>query len=152
LISKFGSRSLESIDKFELQTHVNHLAKTYCQDRVKQARSYLKSIFDEAIEQEFLVKDPTRTLKIPKNLRPKDKRILTWEQLGTALAAATRRDRLILLLDMTDTLRPSELFAIRWRTFDDANNLDLTETVYRGKLRSFGMTPKSLGKMHLPDD
>ena len=66
LISKFGSRTLDSVDKFELQTHVNHLAKTYCQDRVKQARSYLKSIFDEAIEQEFLVKDPTRTLKIPK--------------------------------------------------------------------------------------
>jgi hypothetical protein len=71
LIAKFGSRTLESIDKFELQTHVNHLAKIYCQDRVKQDRSYLKSIFDEAIEQEFLVKDPTRTLKIPRNLRPK---------------------------------------------------------------------------------
>jgi integrase len=152
LISKFGSRLFESIDKFELQTHVNQLAKTYCQDRVKQARSYLKSIFDEAIEQEFLVKDPTRTLKIPKNLRAKDKRILTWEQLRAALAAATRRDRLILLLDMTDALRPSELFAIRWRTFDDVNTLDLTETVYRGKVRTYGKTPKSLGKMHLPDD
>ena len=57
LISKFGQEPLESIDKFELQTHVNHLAKTYSQDRVKQARSYLRSIFAEAIEQEFLVKD-----------------------------------------------------------------------------------------------
>lgn len=71
LIAKFGSQPIESIDKFELQTHVNHLARTYCQHRMKQARSYLKSIFDEAIKQEFLVKDPTRTLKIPKNLRPK---------------------------------------------------------------------------------
>ena len=152
LIAKFGSRPIESIDMFELQTHVNHLAKTYCQDRVKQARSYLKSIFDEAIEQEFLVKDPTRKLKIPKNLRPKDKRILTWDQLGAVLAKATRRDRLILLLDMTDALRPSELFAIRWRTFDDQNTLDLTETIYRGEIRPFGKTPKSLGKMHLPYD
>lgn len=91
LISKFGSDPIESIDKFELQTHVSHLAKTYCQDRVKQPRSYLKSIFDEAIEQEFLVKDPTRALKIPKNLRPKDKQILTWEQLRAVLEAATRR-------------------------------------------------------------
>lgn len=152
LISKFGPDPIESIDKFELQTHVNHLATTYCQDRVKQARSYLKSIFDEAIEQEFLVKDPTRKLKIPKNLRLKDKQILTWEQLRAVLTKATRRDRLLLMLDMTDALRPSELFAIRWRTFDDENTLDLTETVYRGELRPFGKTPKSLGKMHLPDD
>lgn len=152
LVAKFGLRALDSIDKFELQTHVNDLAKTYCQDRVKQARSYLMSIFDEAIEQEFLVKYPSRKLKIPKNLRPKDKRILTWEQLGAALQKATRRDRLIILLDMTEALRPSELFALRWRTYDDANTLDLTETIYRGVIRPFGKTPRSLGKMHLPDD
>lgn len=151
LIEKFGSRTLESIDKFELQTHVNHLARTYCQDRVKQARSYLKSIFDEVIEQEFLVKDPTRTLKIPKNLRPKDKQILTWEQMRAILEKAARRDRMILMLDMTDALRPSELFALRWQSFDDANTLSLTETVYRRELRPYGKTPKSLGKMHLPD-
>jgi len=56
------------------------------------------------------------------------------------------------MLDMTDALRPSELFPLRWRTFDDENTLDLTETVYRGELRPFGKTPKSLGKMNLPDD
>jgi hypothetical protein len=32
-------------------------------------------------------------------------------------------------MSLTDALRPSELFAIRWRTFDDENTLDLTETV-----------------------
>ena len=152
LIAKFGSERLESIDKFEPQTHVNYLAKTYSQDRVKQARSYLRSIFDEAIEPEFLVKDPTRKLRIPKNLRPKNKQILTWEQLRAVLAKATRRDRLLLMLEMTDALRPSELFAIRWRTFDGENTLDLTETVFRGEIRSFGKTSRSLGKMHPPDD
>jgi integrase len=151
LIVKFGSRTIESIDKFELQTHVNHLAKTYCQDRVKQARSYLKSIFDEAIEQEFLVKDPTRTLKIPKNLRPKDKQILTWEQLRAVLDAASQRDRILLMLDMTDALRPSELFAFRWKSFDDVNTLSITETIYRRKIRPFGKTPGSMTKVHLPD-
>jgi len=53
---------------------------------------------------------------------------------------------------MTDALRPSELFALRWQSFDDANTLSLTETVYRRELRPYGKTPKSLGKMHLPDD
>jgi hypothetical protein len=47
-----------------------------------------ESIFDEAIEQEFLTKDPTRKLKIPKNLRPKDKRVLGWDQLWSILAMA----------------------------------------------------------------
>jgi len=138
-VVKFGSRAIESIDKLALQAHLNDLVGRYSQDRVKQqARSNLRSIFDEAMEQEFLVKNPTRKLRIHKNLRPKDKQILTWEQLRAVLANATRRDCLIHLLDMTDALRPSELFAIRWRAFGE-----------RFALRE---DPKSLGKMHLPDD
>lgn len=151
LIDKFGDHPLDSFDKFMLQTHVNDLAERYSQDRVKQARSYLKSIFDEAIEQEFLVKDPTRKLKIPKNLRPKDKQVLNWEQLWLVLANTERRDRLLLILDMTEALRPSELFALRWDSFDNLNTLELTETVYRRELRPFGKTPGSLAKVHLPD-
>src|SRR5271156_2017948 len=151
LLAKFEEYPLDSIDRFMLQTHVNELAERLSQDRVKQARSYLKSIFDEAIEQEFLVKDPSRKLKIPKNLRPKDKRVLSWEQMWSILEIASRRDRLLLALDMTEALRPSELFALRWRSFDDQNTLTLTETVYRRKLRSFGKTPGSLTKVHLPD-
>jgi integrase len=151
LIDKFGDQPLDSFDKFMLQTHVNDLAERYSQDRVKQARSYLKSIFDEAIEQEFLIKDPTRKLKIPKNLRPKDKRVLTWEQMWSILARTARRNRLLLMLDMTEALRPSELFALRWRSFDDRNTLSITETVYRRQLRPFGKTPGSLTTVHLPD-
>jgi integrase len=150
LLAKFEDDPLDSIDRFMLQTHVNNLAKRMSQDRVKQARSYLKSIFDETIEQEFLVKDPTRKLKIPKNLRPKDKQVLTWEQLWLALERATRRDRLLLMLDMTEALRPSELFALRWRSFDDEDTLSITETVYKGTIRPFGKTDGSLTDVHLP--
>jgi len=150
LLARFEHDPLDSIDRFMLQTHVNDLAERLSQDRVKQARSYLKSIFDEAIEQEFLMKDPTRKLKIPKNLRPKDKRVLTWEQMWLALAQTGRRDRLLLMLDLTEALRPSELFALRWRSFDNRNKLTITETVYKGKIRPFGKTDGSLTDVHLP--
>src|SRR5579862_2772291 len=151
LIARFGEYPLDAFDRFMLQTHVNDLALRYSQDRVKQDRSYLKSIFDEAIEQEFLIKDPTRKLKIPKNLRPKDKRVLSWDQMWSILAETARRDQLLLMLDMTEALRPSELFVLRWRSFDNQNTLSITETVYRRQIRPFGKTPGSLSKIHLPD-
>jgi integrase len=151
LIRKVDEYPLDSFDKFMLQTHVNGLAEHYSQDRVKQARSYLKSIFDEALEQEFLVKDPTRKLKTPKNLRPKDKTVLSWEQLWLVLANTERRDHLLLMLDMIEALRPSELFALRWQSFDNLNTLSITETVYRRRIRPFGKTPGSMTNVHLPD-
>ncbi len=40
-----------------------------------------KSIFDEAGKQEYSANDPGRKLRIPNNLRPKDKQALNWEQL-----------------------------------------------------------------------
>jgi len=54
-------------------------------------------------------------------------------------------------MDMTDALRPSELFAFRWKSFDDVNTLSITETIYRRKIRPFGKTPGSMTKVHLPD-
>jgi integrase len=152
LLIKLEEYPLDSMDRFMLQTHVNDLAEHMSQDRVKQARSYLKSIFDEAIEQEFLTKDPSRKLKTPKNLRPKNKQVLTWEQLWLALAESGRRDRLLLTLDMTEALRPSELFALRWRSFDNVDTLSITETVYKGEIRPYGKTDGSLTDVHLPPE
>lgn len=63
LVDEFGDVRLENIDKFALQIHLNKLAKTRSKDRVLQIRAYMKAIFAEAVDQEFLPKDPARTLK-----------------------------------------------------------------------------------------
>jgi integrase len=51
----------------------------------------------------------------------------------------------------TEKAWDSVLFALRWRSFDDLNTLEITETVYRRKLRQYGKTPGSLTKVHLPE-
>ena len=52
---------------------------------------------------------------------------------------------------MTNALRPSELFAFRWRRFDHkAATLTVAETVYKGNIREWGKTKKSLALIHIP--
>jgi len=78
-------------------------------------------------------------------LRAADKTTLSWDQLRLVLPSAPLRDRILLTLDMTETFRPCELFALRWSGFDmDAHSLTVTQTAYEGKLREFGKTRKSL--------
>ena len=152
ILKPLGDLPLGQIDKVMLQTHLNDLAKKLSQSRVQHARFYLKAIFEEAIEQEFVTKNPARKLALPKQLRAVDRTTLTWDQLRLVLASVSLRDRILLTLDMTETFRPSELFALRWNGFDmDARTLMVIETAYRGKLRDFGKTKKSLRKVHLPD-
>src|SRR6516162_1439393 len=150
LVEKFENVPMDVIDKFMLQTHINHLAAFRSTDRVLQARSYLKSIFSEAVEQDFLLKDPSRNVTPPLNLRSKNKTVLTWDQLRLVLGSLPHRDLVLLTLEMTDALRPSELFALRWRSFE-GSRLTIVETVYRGKIRPWGKTKRSLGEVHLPE-
>ena len=145
LVDEFRDIRLENIDKFTLQTHLNKLARSRSRDRVLQIRSYVKAIFAEAVDQDFLAKDPARSLKTPSNLRESDKTTLTWDQLRSALAKLGLRDRILLKLDMTNALRPSELFGLKWKCFDaNAPGISIQETTYKGKIRSFGKTRGSL--------
>lgn len=145
LLAEFGEVRLERFDKLVLQTHLNKLAKTRSRDRVLQCRAYIRSIFAEAVDQDFLVKDPARKLRTPANLRETDKTVLTWNQLRSALAALEPRDQILLKLDMTNALRPGELFAFRWSSLDaEHNKLEIRETVYKGKIRPWGKTKGSL--------
>ena len=53
---------------------------------------------------------------------------------------------------MTETFRPSELFALRWSNFDmDGKTLTVSQTAYRGKLRDYGKTKKSIRSVHVPE-
>ena len=155
LVDAFRDYRLENFDKVILQTHLNKLAKIHSKDRVLQIRSYMRAIFAEAVDQDFLAKDPARTVKPPANLRDVDKTVLTWDQLRAALEMLgdiSLRDWILMKLDMSNALRPSELFPLRWRCFlEETRILDIQETVFKGKVRSFGKTKGSLTKVPIAE-
>jgi integrase len=137
---QFGAVPLEDIDSVALQLYLNRLAKTHSGSLVRHVRIFLKSIFAEAVEQDFLRKSPARLLRIP-TLKTVNKSFLTQEQVKTLIAAAKGMDKIILRLLVATGLRPSELFALEWRHFDVENKLlHITQSVYRGTLRDFTKT------------
>jgi integrase len=153
LIDAFDGIPLENFDRFTLQVHLNKLGVSRSKDRVLQIKAYMKDIFAEAVEQDFLTKDPARKISPPAHLRETDKTTLTWEQLRDALAALALRDRILLELDMSNALRPSELFALRWNSFKyEESRVKVVETVYKGAIRPWGKNKRSLGWVHLPKE
>ena len=108
--------------------------------------------FAMMVDQDFIRKNPARRLILPKGLRPVDRTILSWDQLRLVLNSVSLRDRILLTLDMTEAFRPSELFALRWKDFDmEAKTLTVNQTAYRGKLRNYGKTRKSLRTVNVPE-
>jgi hypothetical protein len=96
----------------------------------------LRHIFAKAGDQDFLVKDPARKVTVPIPVRDTGRTTLTWWQLRGALSKLDLRDRVLLELDMTNALRPGELFALRGQCFSHTEcTMGLVETVYKGKIR-----------------
>lgn len=158
IIKRFGDHCLEDCDAVDLQLWLDLLSKTHSGSLVKHVRIFLKSIFADAVDQDFLRKNPARLLRVPARLKPVTKSFLTLEQIKTLLSHAIGRDRIILCLLFVTGLRPSELFALRYRSLDVEHGLlNITESVYRGVVRPFTKTTdntsrRELTQVYLPQE
>jgi integrase len=144
----FGDVPLAKLRRFDLQTHLNKVAAKYSKSLVDKVRTWVRAVLEEAVEQEFLTKNPARKLVMPPT-RETCKRFLTKPEYHKLLKALDGRDRLILRLFILCAFRPGELFALRWRCFQNGC-LKVEEAVYRGKLGK----PKTRGSVSavvLPD-
>ena len=146
VLRAFGKAPLERLDKIALQKWLNDLAKTHSDSLVKHCRTYLKSILDEAVEQDYLRKNPAKTLKLPLT-REVEKATLTPPQFNAVLSELTPQFSLLVRVGAACAFRPSELLALRWRDFDpEARVFTIRETIYRGKLRPFTKTTEAGSK------
>ena len=112
VLPRFGETRLCDLTRFELQAHLNELAKKYSKSVVQRARTWLKAAIEEAIDQDFLVKNPARKLEMPVT-RKTCKRYLSSEEVQKLLMSLEGRDRLIARMLIVCALRPGELFALR---------------------------------------
>ena len=148
---RFGETLLTKLDKVELQEWLTQIARTRSKSAVLHLRIFLKSICAEAVEQDYLHKDPARKLIIPKT-RAVDKTSLTWDELWQVFEALPgERDQLILGLETTTGIRPSELFVLKRGSWD-GSIFTIRETVYRGVVRPYGKTDGSMTTINVPPD
>jgi integrase len=153
LDAKFGKAKLGDLDKVELQKWLNELARSSSRSRVWHLRTFIMSICEEAVEQDYLQKNPARNLSRPITREPDDT-LLEWSEYQAILVKLAPRDRLVVKVAGVCALRPEELFALRWNSLIELPNgrpvLEVKETVWRGNLRAFGKTDGSLDYVALP--
>lgn len=145
LTQRFGATALEDVDSVQLHGWLNSLARTRSASVVKHLRFFIRSIMAEAVEQDYIKKNPARSLQLPRVKAPA-KPFLSLEEIKALLVAATwwPRERALLRLILTTALRPSELFALKWKCLDMVKNiLTITETVYRNRLRAYTKTSET---------
>lgn len=124
---KWGNYAVGRVTKRDVQAWLNELGESLSHTSVARARDLLAGIFDEAVEENRVVKNPARGLAV-KRKPIADEVFLTHRQVET-LASEARYGDLVRILAYTG-LRWGEATALRVRNVDlDRRRLNIREGV-----------------------
>jgi integrase/recombinase XerC len=145
LYKHFGEMGVSDITPVILQQYLDGLVAKYSASTVRMAHAYLRSILKEAVEQDFIRKNPARLVRVPKNLRVTRRPFLSLDEISALLEAAKpfgvlTREGALLETIFSTALRPSELLALKWCDLDltpERSTLLLRRSIYRGQVRDY---------------
>ena len=133
LMSEFSDLPLSKFDKFICQDYLNRLAaKGYSHSMVSKAQTYLKAVLAEAVDQDYIAKNPAKKIKAS-STKEVCKRSLSPDEIQKLLNGMEGRDRLILRIFLICGLRPGELFALCWKDWT-SGQLMVDESVWKGEI------------------
>jgi len=148
ILGQFGDTPLNLLDRFLIQTWLNS-QQQLSREMLKKIRNLFSLICEEAIDLEYLDRNPVDRVKIPEKAKDgahRD-RFLSEAEIA-ALEKLQGPERLVFHMLTLLGLRPGELFARRWSDWQ-GEQLSVTDDVWRGKIDRM-KTKGSKGRLWLP--
>jgi len=139
LTSEFAPRPLGSFGRDELQSFLDQKGTGLSFSVVDHLRWDLKQIFDMAVAEGYLRRNPALLLFTPRECRRPATQVMTFEEVRQLFSALEVRERLIAKLALLAGMRPGEIFGLKWARLE-ADYADIRQRVYRGDIDS----PKSV--------
>jgi integrase len=139
LISEFGKRGINQFNRDELQEFLDHKAKKgLSYSVVGHLRWDLKQIFELAVGEGYLNRNPASLLFVPKEARRPERLVMNLTEVNKLFTLLEQRERLIVKLAVLTGMRPGEIFGLTWGRLQD-EHAEIRQRVYRGEVD----TPKS---------
>jgi integrase len=143
LVDGFRDRELSSFKRDELQDLLDRKVKDGLSfSVVDHLRWDMKQVFDMAVAEGFVQRNPALLLFTPKEARKPVRRVMTMKEVQICFGALEQRERLIAKLAVLAGMRPGEIFALTWGRLT-ATYADIRQRVYRRKID----TPKTDNSM-----
>ena len=132
-----GKERLTDITKLKITSMINKLNEQgYQWETLHKVKVLLSDMFDKAMEDEFVVKNPAKSVRLPKNKPAREIKALSKEDQETFFecASGTFYNNLFIVAVNTG-LRPGELFALTEKNINFAKGeLYVTNTLLYQKL------------------
>ena len=118
VLPQIGRQRIRDVTLTSLQLLLNQLAEDrFSKSLVGQIRTYVKSCFEYAVDEDLIPKSPARKLVMPK-IRKKPCEFLSVEEFRALLSDAPPREHVILRIFGVCGLRPAEALVLRIEDFE----------------------------------
>lgn len=135
LVGCFGDCELSSLKRDELQNLLDEKASGLSFSVVDHLRWDLKQVFDMAVAEGHVQRNPALLLFTPKEAAQPERRVMSMKEVQTYFSVLELRERLIAKLAVLAGMRPGEIFALKWGRLT-ATYADIRQRVYRGTIDS----------------
>lgn len=132
LVATFGARELKGFRRDELQDFLDGKALDGLSfSTVDHLRWDLKQVFDMAIAEGHITRNPAILLFTPREAPRPVRRAMTIKEVQICFGVLDLRERLIVKLAILAGMRPGEIFALTWGHLM-ATYVDIRQRIYRG--------------------
>jgi integrase len=138
LVSEFGNRTLSEFarSREELQDFLDRKAAMGLSfSIVDHLRWDLKQLFNLALEENVISKNPASLLFTPKEAKRGDSKVMSVEEVRLCFTILDLRERLIAKMAILAGMRPGEILALTWGQLNK-EYADITQRLYRGDIDS----------------
>jgi len=126
-------RELASFKRGELQDFLDSkAAEEFSYSVVAHLRWDLRQIFQLAVAEGCLERNPAELLFVPPNAHRPEKRVMTFDQVRLFFSVLALREELIGGLAILAGMRPGEIFALQ-RSHVERDYADIQQRIYRGQ-------------------
>jgi integrase len=150
LVYGLGALELSAFRRDQLQDLLDEKTRAGLSfSTVDHLRWDLKQVFDMAVAEGLVVRNPALLLFTPKEAAKPVRRVMTLKEVQLCFAVLDQRERLIAKLAILAGMRPGEIFALTWGRLT-ATYVDIRQRVYRGAIDT-PKTDQSIRKAALPE-
>ena len=140
IIPIFGKRKIDSIKASELTLWQNELLKTLSNKTVINVRIVFNGIFEDALKDEIISKNPFLIIKAPSNIAKNENVPFSKDEIFQILESCFLKIRAFFAIGFFTGMRTGEITALKWSDIDFNKKII---SVKRTRNKGIETTPKT---------
>ncbi len=146
-----GNKKLDEIKPSQIATWQNKLLETLSTKSLSMARAVLNVVFNDAIADEIIVRNPLKVIKKPHNVPTREIKPFTKDEMFTLLDNVNEKVRCYFAIGFFTGMRTGEILALKWSDIDYENMIIKVRRARRQGIESKPKTKSSIRDVDILD-